>query len=175
MTTHWTLPTIVSQYAESGAEHAHIPWNELDNFSSLKSLDGKSIQTTQPLLHIARSPKLDIRMKTYYIQATGFNFQNLPTAISGVEARLTSNRQGRIVDETVQLCLDSVLVGNNQATLPILPIKVYGGSINLWNTSELSLTDVQNTTFGIVIRFQSHHDWPHRDPAFIDSVELRIH
>jgi len=175
MTTNWTLPTIVSQYAESDAENAHISWNELDNFSSLKSLDGKSIQTTRPLLHIARSPKLDIRMKTYYIRATGFNFQNLPKVISGVEARLTSNRQGRIVDETIQLCLDSVLIGDNQATLPILPIKIYGSSTNLWSTQGLSLSDVQNSTFGIVVRFQSHHDWPHRDPAFIDSVELRIH
>lgn len=175
MTTYWTLPTIVSQYAEEGAEHAHIPWNELDNFSSLKSLNGKSIQTTRPLLHIARSPKLDIRMKTYYIRATGFDFQNLPDVISGVEARLTSNRLGRIVDETIQLCLDSNLVGDNQATLPILPIKVYGGSSNLWNTSGLSLSDVQNSTFGIAVRFQSHHDWPHKDPAFIDAIELRIH
>lgn len=175
MTTYWTLPTIVSQYAEPGAELAHVPWNEIDNFSSIKSLNGKSIQTTLPLLHIARSPKLDVRMKTYYIRATGFDFQNLPSVISGVEARLTSNRQGRIVDDTIQLCLDTVLIGDNQATAPIVPVKIYGSSADLWNTAALTLSDVQSTAFGIVVRLQSHHDWPHKDPAFIDAIELRIH
>lgn len=175
MTTAWMLPTIVSQYAEEGAELAHIPWNAVDNFSSLKSPDGKSVQTTQPLLHIARSPKLDIRMKTYYIMATGFEFRGLPTVVSGIEARLSSNRQGRIADETVQLCLDSELIGDNHATLPIQPIKTYGSSRDLWNIEQLMPADLENTTFGIVIRFQSHPDWPHKDPAFIDAIELRIY
>jgi hypothetical protein len=175
MTTAWTFPTIFSQYAEEGAELAHITWNDLGNFNSLRNADGKFLETTQPLLHIACSPKLDIRMKTYYIKVTGFNFQNLPETVSGIEARLTSNRKGRIVVETIQLCMGDQLVGNNHATLPIMPVKVYGSDIDLWGIESLTIADLQDLTFGIVVRLQSHPDWPHKEPAFIDAIELRIH
>ena len=74
MTSNWALPTQIIQYAESGAEESHIPWTEVDNFYSLKNLDGKSIKTERDLLHIARDPKKDITEKTYFLKLTGFNF-----------------------------------------------------------------------------------------------------
>jgi len=174
MPTSWTLPSIITQYAEKGAASSHIPWNDVDNFSSLKNLDGRSVQTTASLQHISRSPKLDIRMKTYYIQTTGYNFVNLPEVLTDIEVRLTSNRMGRIMDDTVQLCLANKLIGGNQATTAISPIKLYGLGSNLWKTKKLTLADLSSETFGVVIRLQSHTDWPHKDPAFIDTVEMRI-
>ena len=174
MTTPWTLSTSVVQYAEPGAEDIHIPWDNTNNFQGIKILDQTYIKTTKDLLHISRSPKIDITMKTWYLRATGFNFTNLPETISGIEVRLSGNRRGRITDDTVQLCLAEELIGDNRATLDLSPQKIYGTDTDLWNT-QLTLSNIQDPTFGVVIRFQSHPRWPHKDSAFLDSVELRIY
>jgi hypothetical protein len=174
MTSNWALPTIISQYAEETAEDDHISWIEVDNFSSLKNLDGRSIKTSRDLLHIAREPRHDIKEKTYFLKVTGFNFVDVPDTISGIEAKITSNRYGRITDETIQLTLNNTVIGDNQASLDLNPIKIYGGTDNIWNTN-LTTAGILNTSFGIVLRFQSHPRWPHKSSMLLDSVELRIH
>jgi len=174
MTTNWTLPNSITQYAETGAEDRHVQWLEIDNFSALKSLDQRSIKTTRDLVHIARDPRHDITEKTYYLRLTDFRFKNLPSTISGIELKLSMNRFGRITDDDISLCLDGEIIGENQATLDLNPIKIYGNQTNLWNTT-LSISDVQNSTFGCVLRFQSHPKWPHKSTALIDAIEIRIH
>ncbi len=174
MTSNWALPTQIIQYAESGAEESHIPWTEVDNFYSLKNLDGKSIKTERDLLHIARDPKKDITEKTYFLKLTGFNFLNVSSNISGIEVKLTMNRFGRITDDTVQLCLNNNEIGENRANLLLDPIKTYGSQNDLWETT-LTNSDVLNPTFGIILRFQSHPRWPHKSTPMIDSVQIRIH
>ena len=173
MTTAWTLPTIFSQYPEPGGETAHIEWD--GNFDRLKYKDGSSLQSLGALEHIARSPKHDLRNKTYFVRATGFNFRNLPETVSGIEVRLTARRYGRATDDTIELCLDEQTIGENQATADISPEKIYGSETHLWSTDNLSIANIQDETFGIVIRFQAHPHWPHKDPVLIDSVEMRIH
>ena len=175
MTTNWTFPTTISQYAEPGAESVHISWIEKDGFSALKRPDGNFIITEQPLKHISRSPKHDIRMKTWFIKATGYSFQNLPLTISGIELRLNANRKGRITDDTIHLCLNDEFVGTNKATLSLNPIKVYGGKFDKWSADTLSRANIEDPSFGIIMRFQSHPQWPHSEPMMIDSVELRIY
>jgi hypothetical protein len=175
MTTIWMPPTAVNQYAEEGAEAVHVSWNATDNFNRLKYLDGRPVQTTSPLYHIARSPKHDVRMKTYYIKATGFAFQNLPNIVSGIKVKLSCDRRGRITDDVVQLCVNDSLIGDNLASLSILPIKEYDGENNLWGLETLPLSTLQNSTFGVVIRLQSHPNWPHRDHASITAVEMQIY
>jgi hypothetical protein len=174
MSTNWALPSIVEQYSEAGAENVHVSWEEVNNFNSLKNKDGKSIKTSRDLLHIARDPRHDIKEKTYFLRCTGFNFINLPQVVSGIELRISSNRGGRIIDDTIQLCLNEELIGDNFANLTIDPLKVYGNDIETWN-SNLSMTNIQDSTFGIVVRFQSHPNWPHKCSVFLDSIELRVH
>jgi hypothetical protein len=174
MTSNWALPTIITQYAEETAEDDHISWVEVDNFSSLKSLDGRSIKTSRDLLHIARDPRHNIKEKTYFLKVTGFNFINLPSTISGIELKITSNRYGRITDETIQLTLNNTVIGDNQASLDLNPIKIYGGTDNIWNTN-LTTTNLLNPSFGVLLRFQSHPRWPHKNSIMLDSVEVRIH
>jgi hypothetical protein len=174
MTSNWALPTIISQYAEETAEDDHISWIEVDNFSSLKSLDGRSIKTSRDLLHIAREPRHDIKEKTYFLKATGFNFTDVPDTINGIEVKISSNRYGRITDETIQLTLNNTVIGDNQASLDLNPIKIYGGTDNIWNTN-LTTAGILNSTFGVVMRFQSHPRWPHKSSMLLDSVEVRIH
>jgi hypothetical protein len=161
MTTEWTTPATFSQYAEEGAESVHIPWD-----STLTSTNGC-------LEHIARSPKHDLKTKTYYLEATGFNFQNLPNVISGIELKLSVKRRGRITDETINLVVNDN-VGENHATLDLSPTKTYGGATDIWGVKNLSVGNLSNN-LRVLLRFQAHPNWPHKDPAFIDAVELRIH
>lgn len=174
MTTPWTLPTIVSQYAEEGAENIHIQWNSSE-FNALKNLDQQCLGLDGVLEHIARSPKPDFKNKSYFLRITGFNFINLPENVNGIEVRLSARRSGRIVDDTIQLCLDNNLIGDNQATAYISPLKIYGSENSLWGLENISKSDLQQSSFGVIVRFQSHPNWPHKDAAFIDAVEIRIH
>ena len=174
MTSNWALPTNIIQYSEEGAEDAHISWLEIDNFSGLKSADGRSIKTSNELVHIARDPRHDIIQKTYFLKITGFNFVNLPETVSGIEMKLSMNRFGRITDDTVQLCINDQLIGENQATLDLNPIKIYGDQTSMWDAN-LSVSDVQNSSFGITLRFKSHPRWPHRSSAMIDAVQVRVY
>lgn len=172
--TNWALPTTVEQYAESGAEAAHVSWLEVDNFNALKTLNGKHIKTSRDLIHIARDPRHDIVEKTYYLKLTRFNFESLPNVLSGIEVKITMNRFGRISDDAIHLCLNSIPVGDNLATLDNSPIKIYGDSSTLWN-SNLTISDIQNPTFGVILRFKSHPNWPHKSSALMDAVEVRIY
>jgi hypothetical protein len=174
MTSNWALPTNIIQYAEDGAEDAHISWTETDSFSGLKSADGRSIKTSGELVHIAREPRHDITQKTYFLKITGFNFINLPDTVSGIEMKLSMNRFGRITDDTVQLCVNDQLIGENQATLDLNPIKIYGDQTSMWDTN-LSISDVQNPSFGVTLRFKSHPRWPHKSSAMIDVVQVRVY
>ena len=173
MTSNWALPTSVTQYAEPGAEN-HVSWVDTNNFYSLKHNDGRSIKTSRDLLHIAVQPRHDLVEKTYFLKIVGFNFINLPSTISGIEMRLTMNRYGRISDETIQLCLNDELIGDNQTNVGLDPIKIYGSDTNVWN-ARVTITDIQRPTFGVILRFRSHPNWPHKSSALIDAVELRVH
>lgn len=174
MTTNWALPLTVEQYVEQNAENNHISWLEIDNFNSIKNKNNKSIKLIKDLKHIARDPKHDIINKTYYLKCTNFNFFNVPAIINGIEVRLSMNRFGRVTDETVQLCLNGNLIGENKASLTLEPIKIYGGINDLWNTT-LQTTDFQNVSFGIILRFQSHPKWPHASNPLIDAIEIKVH
>jgi hypothetical protein len=174
MTTPWTLPTSIIQYAELGAEEHHIPWDSTNDFQELYSTDQQWLKTTRDLLHIARSPKIDITTKTYYLRLTGFNFTNLPVTLSGIAVRVSGNRRGRITDDTVQLCLQDAGMGENRANLDLNPKKVYGNDTDLWDT-QLSIDNIQDPSFGVIVRLQSHKHYPHKDSAYLDSVEVQIY
>lgn len=175
MTTSWTTPTTISQYAEQDSEDFHVKWDDSNGFVDLMSTNEQSVGTMGSLYHIARSPKTDIINKTFYIKATGFNFSNIPDEISGIEVRIKMNRRGRVTDDTVQLCYGDDIISENKADLIILPVKVYGDSTDTWNIKSLTSIDLTSGLFGIILRFKAHPKWPHRDAAFIDSVEMRIH
>ena len=174
MTSNWALPTSIIQYAETSAEDIHVSWVNVDDFYSLKNLDGRYVRTSRDLVHIAKQPRHDYVEKTYYLRATGFNFYNLPESVSGIEMKLSMNRYGRITDETIQLCLNEKLMGDNKATRNLDLEKKFGGETDTWEAG-LSIADIDNSTFGVLIRFQSHPDWPHKCSALVDAIQLRVH
>lgn len=174
MSTNWALPATVQQYAESGADDIHISWLNYDDFNNIKTKNGKSVRLTKDLQHIARDPKHDLKNKTYFLKCTNFNFVNLPSVINGIELKITANRFGRVTDDTIQLCLDENLIGANKASLDLSLIKTYGGTDDIWNTN-LQIADLQNSTFGVILRFRSHPDWPHSSNVLIDAIEIKVH
>lgn len=174
MASNWALPSTVIQYAESGFETTHVSWNDSNDFSPLKNKDGYHIKTNRDLVHIARDPRHDITEKTYFLKITNFNFDNLPVSLSGIEIKLTMNRFGRITDDVIQLTHNDELLGENKADLILDPIKIYGSEFDTWNSS-LLINDVQNSSFGVILRFESHPNWPHKCSALIDAVEIRIY
>lgn len=174
MTTNWALPKTIDQYAESGAEALDVSWQEVDNFNALKYVNGKYIKTERDIVHIARDPKHDIKEKTYFLRLRNFNFENIPGTISGLEVKVSMNRYGRIFDDTIQLSLNNDLIGNNFAGTDLLPVTIYGNNSEKWNTT-LTKTDLQDPTFGVVLRYKSHPNWPHKNSALVDSVQIRVH
>jgi hypothetical protein len=175
MTSNWTSPSTITQYSESEAENLHISWDNINSNPISISVDRLALITKGTLTHISRSPRTDLVNKTYYVRFSGFNFQNLPNSISGIEVRLTADRRGRITDETIQLSKNQLLIGENLANLDLSPIKTYGGDSIRWGLNDLTIADIIDPTFGITLRFQSHPLWPHNDGARIDSMEIRIH
>ena len=173
MTTVWTNPTTIEQYAESDAESVHIPWRDAE-ILALTSPGSQSLGLNGALSRISRAPKYDTTNKTWYVQATGYNFSNLPATVSGIEVNLIANRFGRVTDDTVQLCYQGAVIGVNRADLNLDPSKIYGNGSDTWDIPGLTSSVIQDASFGVVIRFQSHPHYPHRDGAYISAVQIRI-
>lgn len=165
-----TTPTIVSQYAE---DSSHIAWNP--NILDLTYSAGISgVSTVKPLLHISRQPRNDITMQTWYIQATGFNFGILPETISGITVTIAMDRHGRITDDTIQLVYQGEPIGDNRAQLSWDPRTIYGNSTDTWKVKNLTPAMIQDPSFGILIRYQSHPHWPHSTVPTIRSIDMQV-
>jgi hypothetical protein len=179
MTTAWTTPTTIEQYAEADT---HIAWNT-KYFDSLASTVHTKVETVAPLFHIARSPKYDLIDKTWYMRLTGFNFDSLPDVISGISAVTHMDRGGRVVDETISLTYQGEIIGTNRSAGIMDPLTgasllstttVYGGPTDMWEVKNLIKSMVEDPSFGIVLRYQSHPYWPHKTVPSVVSVQLQI-
>jgi hypothetical protein len=173
MASFWTYPNLLSQSVETGAEEIHIPWGNL-TAEYTRTTDKSSIVSSKNLYHIARSPKHNLMTKTYFLNASGFRFENLPTTLSGVELRINSNRRGRIMDDTIVLLMGDQPLGENKATDEISMTSLYGSPTDTWR-AELTIDNIINPNFGVMLRYKSHNKWPHSDPMLINSIELRIY
>jgi len=179
---YWmTTPTEVTQYAE--APDVDIAWDS--NLSFLPNNGIVGISTVKPLLHISRSPKLDLTYKTWFIQATGFNFTNLPDIISNIKVTVNMNRGGRVSDDTIQLCYQGSAIGENRAQPAyeltvnqnqslLQPTTNYEGNLATWKIDNLTASMAQDSSFGVLLRYRSHPSWPHKTSPMLYSVSLQI-
>jgi hypothetical protein len=173
-------PTSIFQYAEDPVNQ--ISWRS-DMLHHLAYSSQGGVTTLAPLTHIARSPKLDVTNQTWFLQATGFNFNNLPSTISGITATIKMNRGGRISDDVVQLCYQGVLIGDNKAQVAyddhlnhsyLTDITQYGSINDNWNIKNLTSAMLLDPSFGITMRFKSHPMWPHKTTPILYSVDIQI-
>jgi hypothetical protein len=138
-------------------------------------------QTAEPLKHIANPASGPIRDSTFALVCTGFNIPLLDE-INGIEVRVTGQRNGRIADETIQLVYQDQAIGRNnfsyetdeEGRLPLFNDTVYGGSEDLWG-SEITTNMLQDASFGVILKFQSHPYYPHSSDMQIESVSLTVY
>ena len=138
-------------------------------------------QTAEPLKHIANPASGPIRDSTFALVCTGFNIPLLDE-INGIEVRVTGQRNGRIADETIQLTYENSAIGRNnfsyetdeEGRLPLFNDTVYGGSEDLWG-AEVTVEMLQDPSFGVILKFQSHPYYPHSSDMQIESVSLTVY
>ena len=138
--------------------------------------------TVRPLLHRSNSATGGLRDKTWAITCTNFNMNDLPEVITGLQLDLSGQRNGRIIDETIQLTYQGQPIGNNNF-LYVLDSEghfylnnqtSYGGPTDLWGV-ELTPTILQDPSFGIILKFQSHPYYPHSCGMFLDTVSFTVY
>ncbi len=93
------------------------------------------------------------------------------TVINGIECKIISNKDARIVDSVIQLSQSDSVIGNNQALSTAGEIHTYGSSTNMWGTS---LTYGDLATLQVAVKYQSG-SVPHKDACFVNSVQLKIY
>lgn len=131
------------------------------------------------------------RSETSELWCTGLRIPEQGGTISGIEVQLNVQRVARVQDLVVQLTLGGELIGENRASdinpvqsnmytgdydiapTPINDYNIYGGPMDMWGT-ELSPSDIVDTSFGIVISFQSNNVMPHRDLVYVDQLAVRV-
>ena len=169
-------PSVVDQVVSNQNE---IKWTSFPNVGDNYLLN-RRWKTVSDLVHYSNPASGDYRNKTCGLLCTGFNIPVLES-LHGIQLRLVAQRQGRIVDETIQLSLRGNLIGKNnfvyrtdsEGHLPLLNDTTYGGESDLWAT-DLTPRDISDPSFGVFIKFQSHPYCPHKQSIYVDSVMLTV-
>jgi hypothetical protein len=164
MPSSWTYPSIVTQFADS--DH-HVRWLNVGNdFFSLNQ-----IRAERDLLHISNPNANDLRETTYYLLFRGWEWEDLPVTISGIEVMVNLKRVGRITDDTIQLYYNQA-IGDNKANAEISDEKILGGETDLWGY-DLTPEIVTDDNFGVLLRLKSHPSWPHKCTPNITHIQIR--
>jgi hypothetical protein len=98
---------------------------------------------------------------------------NIPngSTINGIECRIISNKDARIVDNIVQLAQSGSVIGTNKADTTAGEEHTYGGSTDLWGTNT-TLSDL--STLQVALKYRSG-SIPHQDSSAVYSIRLKIY
>ena len=106
-----------------------------------------------------------------YTLHVAFDFFPVTTTVDGIEVKVLSNKDSRIVDSIVQLAQSGSVIGSNKANADAGEIYTYGNSTNLWGAT-LTYSDL--STLQVALKYKSG-SIPHRDTSHVYSVQLKIH
>ena len=106
-----------------------------------------------------------------YTLSTAFDFSPVTTTINGIEVKILADKQSRIKDIIVQIAQLGSVIGTNQATSDAGNDYTYGSNISVWDTS---LVHGDLSTLQVAVKYTSG-DIPHKDTAYVYSVQLKIH
>ena len=180
MQTNFIIPQSIIQVPDS--DFPSISWKNLENVSSATFY----AESTQPLYCISGLWQERFRTKTNKLIATNFNIPVMGSNVTGIEVQTHILRKARIEDYIIQLTLNGELIGQNKADMTsakeayyenkqqATDFQIYGSPTDLWNTN-LTLSDVQNVTFGVAIAYQSNEMIPHRDLVLFNQLAIRIY
>ena len=176
----------ISFRPNSVVQSSEIPEYEIGWKSVPTAYDGFLMNsrwsTLRDLKHISNPATGDLRNKTWSLTCTDCRMIQLPNIITGLELNLNAQRNGRIVDEVIQLTYQGVPYGNNnfvyktdsEGHLTILTETTYGSPTDLWG-EPLTPAILQDPSFGIILKFQSHPYYPHSCGMTVDSVSLTVY
>lgn len=110
-----------------------------------------------------------------YTLSTAFDFSPVTTTVDGIEVKVLASKRSRIVDSTVQLAQSGSVIGTNQATSDAGNDYTYGdSSIVTPHTWGATLVYGDLSTLQVAVKYTSD-DTPHKDTAYVYSVQLKIH
>ena len=93
------------------------------------------------------------------------------TVINGIEVKVLSNKDARIVDSIVQLAQSGSVIGLNKADADASENYTYGSSTNVWGAT-LTYSDL--ISLQVALKYKSGSK-PHKDTSYVYSVQLKIH
>lgn len=138
--------------------------------------------TVRQLTHLSNPACGDIGSQTYSLICTSFNMTELPDEITGISLKITGQRNGRVVDQQVQLTYQGQPVGDNKVDyetdseghILLLNDTTYGGPEDFWG-AEITREMLQDSSFGVILKFQNHPFYPHSCGMFLDSVSITVY
>ncbi len=95
-----------------------------------------------------------------------------PGTVQGIELELEITRLARVQDKTIQIWYQGQPLGQNRADLSAGDRHVYGGSLDLWGSGNIDVTD---PSFGFLIDLQPHITYPSSNLVYLRRVSLRLH
>lgn len=172
------FPHSIEQVSES--PEYEIPWKSAPALNSPYLIKTRW-RTVKELAHISNPATGDLRNNTYSLICTNFQITDLPPIISGIELTINAQRNGRIVDEIIQLTYQGQPIGKNNFVyltdsdghLRLVNETKYGGPADLWDTV-LTPEMLQDPTFGVILKFQSHPYYPHSSGMLVESVQITV-
>lgn len=189
------IPKTIVQYAEYPDND--VSWTNNDNntgimdqpdynFADVTNGAGgrNNIQTIKPLTHVAnpsRGPKLD---KTYYLKCTNFGISDVPANVTGIGLSLFTQRNQKIVDETICLVYRGEVISDNKTNLSAGQYAVdghlrnsnnqtYGDVNDMWGAT-ITPDMIRDPSFGVLLRFSSNPMYPHREGMTIFKIFLEV-
>lgn len=142
---------------------------------------GSRWSTVKSLLHRSNPATGDLCDRTWEVHCTNFDIVDAPDVISGIQLEISGQRNGRICDEIIQLCYQGSPIGTNnfhyeldsEGHFYINNQMTYGGPTDLWG-AELTPEIIQDPSFGVILKFQSHPYYPHNCGMFLDKVTVSV-
>lgn len=175
-------PTLITEYAEYPESNINWVSNSSDFLVGGDDSWLRNLQTARTLTHIpnpTRGPKLD---KTYYLKCTNFNLSGIPEDFTGISLTLVTQRNGRIVDDTISLIYQDEVIGKNKTDLSSIVeghiknnnTQVYGGVGDYWEAT-ITPEMLQDPSFGVLLRFSSNPLYPHNTGMIVYKILLSVH
>jgi hypothetical protein len=173
--------TYLPQAVEQTANENEISWQQSPATETGYLLES-NWTTVKTLVHISNPATGDLRSRTQALVCSNFQITDLPQQISGIELQLLTDRNGRIVDEIIQLTYQGQPIGSNNFVyktdsnghLPINNTTTYGGPDDLWD-AEITAEMLQDPSFGVILKFQSHPYYPHNSGMRLKAVSLTVY
>ncbi|MDB5387707.1 MAG: hypothetical protein JWM11_3353 [Planctomycetaceae bacterium] len=115
--------------------------------------------------------------ESHYLKAASFSFGlGSDQIVDGVEVTFhRSCGSGNCNDTVVKLVVGGTVIGTNNSTGAAWPSSLsgtnFGGASDLWGTGGLTYTDVNSSSFGVVLAAQTTS----LDTALVDYVEITVY